>query len=562
MSIAAIVSGFAEAAILVLIARIAFALASTHNDVQVQAGPLGSHTFTIDQLVLLAGALVILRIALQTVAVILETRVTTSVLEHQRNSLVRRYLAAGWGLQSQQSEGRLQELVTTYAAHASGAVDACASGAIAAFNLFALLLTAIFVNAVASIAAAAAALMIGLLLRPLRAALRRRSSRAALANLEYATGLTEMTSTLQEVRIFGVEPQVRARLDTLNRRSIERSLATGYVSGAIPIIYQGVAMLLMVGALGAAHAAGFSRLASLGAIILILLRSLNYAIGVQSNLQVLHQMAPYIEGLAADKERYDQSAAAHGGEPIDGIGTIEFRRVSFAYEPDVPVLREVSFQVRKGEIIGIVGPSGAGKSTLVQLLLRLREPTEGEMLVDGRDVRRVDPDAWYRHLTVVPQEPHLFEGTVADNIRFFRAGVDADALERAAKLAHLHEDIRAWPLGYDTPVGARGGQLSGGQRQRLCIARSLVEGPDMMVLDEPTSSLDVRSESLLRETLSDLAPATTVFVIAHRMSTLSICDRIMVIMNGTMQGFDRPAELEASNPFYREALKLSGLRGM
>ena len=250
MSIAAIVSGFAEAAILVLIARIAFALASTHNEVQVKAGPLGSHTFTIDQLVLLAGALVIVRIALQTVAVILETRVTTSVLEHQRNSLVRRYLAAGWALQSQQSDGRLQELVTTYAAHASGAVDACASGAIAAFNLFALLLTAIFVNAVASIAAAVAALMIGLLLRPLRAALRRRSSRAAIANLEFATGLTEMTSTLQEVRIFGVEPQIRARLDTLNRRSIERSLATGYVSGAIPIIYQGVAMLLMVGALG------------------------------------------------------------------------------------------------------------------------------------------------------------------------------------------------------------------------------------------------------------------------------------------------------------------------
>ena len=234
--------------------------------------------------------------------------------------------------------------------------------------------------------------------------------------------------------------------------------------------------------------------------------------------------------------------------------------MSFAYEPDVPVLRDVSFEVRKGEIIGIVGPSGAGKSTLVQLLLRLREPSGGEMLVDGRDVRRMDPDAWYRHVTVVPQEPHLFEGTVADNIRFFRAGVDADALRRAAKLAHLHEDISAWPLGYDTPVGARGGQLSGGQRQRLCIARSLVEGPDMMVLDEPTSSLDVRSESLLRETLSDLAPATTVFVIAHRMSTLSICDRIMVIMNGSMQGFDRPAELEASNPFYREALKLSGLR--
>jgi ABC-type multidrug transport system fused ATPase/permease subunit len=117
-----------------------------------------------------------------------------------------------------------------------------------------------------------------------------------------------------------------------------------------------------------------------------------------------------------------------------------------------------------------------------------------------------------------------------------------------------------WPRGYDTPVGERGGQLSGGQRQRLCIARALVGDPDVVVLDEPTSALDVKSESLMRETLEGLAPAKTVFVIAHRLSTLSICERIMVILNGEMHGFDTPAELESSNPFYREALALSGMR--
>jgi ABC-type multidrug transport system fused ATPase/permease subunit len=210
--------------------------------------------------------------------------------------------------------------------------------------------------------------------------------------------------------------------------------------------------------------------------------------------------------------------------------------------------------------VGIVGPSGAGKSTLIQLLLRLREPTEGVMTVDARDARRLSLDDWYRHVAFVPQEPHLFAGTVADNVAFFRPEVDAADIQRAAKLAHLHDDVMSWPRGYDTMVGERGGQLSGGQRQRLCIARALVESPDMMVLDEPTSALDVRSESLIRETIADLAPSTTVFVIAHRLSTLAVCDRIMVILDGVLEGFDEPEQLEASNPFYREALRLSGMR--
>jgi ABC-type multidrug transport system fused ATPase/permease subunit len=175
-------------------------------------------------------------------------------------------------------------------------------------------------------------------------------------------------------------------------------------------------------------------------------------------------------------------------------------------------------------------------------------------------VRDFDLDDWYQHVSFVPQDAHLFADTIAENIRFFRDGVDDDAIVRAAKLAHLHDEIMARPLGYDTPAGERGGAISGGQRQRLCIARALVTEPDVLVLDEPTSSLDVKSETLVRKTVADLAPRTTVFVIAHRLSTLSICDRIMVIRDGVLQGFDEPAKLEATNSFYREAILLSALR--
>ena len=181
-------------------------------------------------------------------------------------------------------------------------------------------------------------------------------------------------------------------------------------------------------------------------------------------------------------------------------------------------------------------------------------------LANGIDAATIDIDDWYQRVTFVPQETRLFAGTVRENITFYRTGIDDAAVERAARSAHIHDDIVAWPQGYDTPVGERGSQVSGGQRQRICIARALVDDPDVVVFDEPTSALDVRSESLMRDTMAALAPEKTVVVIAHRISTLTICHRIMVVFDGEMQGFDTPSALEESNPFYQEALRISGMR--
>jgi len=561
MSISSILGGFVEAATLVLIARIAFALASDTSAVTVNIGPIHEWSFSVPALIAITAALIAVRMGFQWIQTVLSARATYATVSQVRGTLVRRYLAAGWPLQAQQRDGRLQELLTTYAGSASGAVNVLTGGAIAIFSLLALLVTAFAVSPLASLGAALGALLIGIVLRPLRLAVRRRSARTATANLEFATGVTELTSTLQEVRIFQVERPIGDRLSDLAEEYADAALQAAYMSGAIGVLYQGIAMFMLVGALAVAYGAGVTNLTSLGAVVLIMLRSLSYAQSVQGAFQGLHQVAPFLETLHEEEQRYTAAAVPRGGEPIEEIGDLCFEHVWFEYQPDRPVLKDVSFRVPHGEIVGIVGPSGAGKSTLVQLLLRLRNPTTGTVGTEDHDVRELSLDDWFRLVTFVPQEARLFAGTVAENIRFFREDVDDAAIERAAKLAHLHEDITSWPLAYETPVGERGGQLSGGQRQRLCIARALVDEPDVMVLDEPTSSLDIRSDALIRETLADLAPHTTVFVIAHRLSTLTMCDRIMVILDGELQGFDEPAELEASNPFYREALRLSGMRG-
>ena len=560
LSIISVVAGFAEAGVLVLIARIAFALTSDKQQVSISLGPLGTESFDIEFLLALAIALVVVRILLQAASVVLGTRATAAVGEITRRNLLTAYLATSWPLQAAQRDGRLQELLTTYVSAVSNSFGAVSQGIINGFNLTALLVTALWVSPLASLGAALAALAIGLLLRPLRAAVRRRSSRAASAGLDLATGVTELSANLQEVRIFGVKQAVGERLDVLNRNSARQTLLTGYIASSVGVIYQGLALLLIVGALGISYAVGLTGLASLGTIVLIALRSLSYAQAVQGSIQVLYQSAPYVEALEQEEAAYLGAAVQHGGRTLERIGSLAFDRVDFEYELGHPVLRDMSFAAHPGEIIGIVGPSGSGKSTLVQLLLRLREPSAGKFLVEGVDAREFALDDWYRNVSFVPQEPRLFAGTIAENIRFFRDGIDAAAVERAARLANLHDDIVSQPQGYDTPVGERGGQLSGGQRQRLCIARALVGEPSLIVLDEPTSSLDVRSEALIRETVGNLGGKTTVFIVAHRLSTLAVCDRIMAVLDGVLEGFDDPATLEATNPFYRETLKLSGLR--
>jgi len=397
-------------------------------------------------------------------------------------------------------------------------------------------------------------------LRPIRSRIRRRARIAAQANLAFLTDATETASHSLEARVLGVETQVADRTAALVDEAARTDLRTRLIAQYAPVIYQGAALLLVVGALAAVYAAGVTKLGDLGGIVLIMVRSLTYAQALQNTYQALQASAPQVEVLHDEIVRLETATVDRQGDPVPSIGELVFDGVWFAYVPGQPVLRDVSFRVPKGEIIGIVGPSGAGKSTLVQLLLRLRDPDVGSVRADGHDVRRLSLDDWYAHVSFVPQDPRLFAGTVADNIRFLRDELDSTAIERSAKLANLHDEVMAWPLGYDTPVGERGGQLSGGQRQRLCIARALVDEPDVLVFDEPTSALDVRSEALIRDTIAGLGGHATVFVIAHRLSTLSVCDRIMVLLDGEMQGFDRPDRLEAENPFYREALELSGLR--
>ena len=373
------------------------------------------------------------------------------------------------------------------------------------------------------------------------------------SQVDYANSVGEATRLAEETQVFGAGRVQEIRHSHLVENVRRRYQVTTFLLSLVPITYYGMVLLLLIGGLGLIEATGAGRLVSLGAAILLLVRAANYGQQLQGYYQGLRQSAPFLERLGETEKRYRSAAVSRGHRQVARVPSITFDSVSYSYTPARPVLRDLSFHVEAGEAIGIVGPTGAGKSTLVQILLGLRDPTSGRYLIDGEPAQTISEPGLTEAFAYVSQEPRVLQATVAENIAFFR-DLNRETVERAARLAHIDEDIRSWPHGYDTVIGQRADAVSGGQRQRICLARALVGEPFVLVLDEPTSSLDAHSESLVAESLNELKGNLTLFVVAHRLSTLTLCDRVMVIVNGRMEAFAPAHELKQIEGFYRRAV--------
>jgi subfamily B ATP-binding cassette protein MsbA len=236
--------------------------------------------------------------------------------------------------------------------------------------------------------------------------------------------------------------------------------------------------------------------------------------------------------------------------------SLEFKAVGFHYLPGHPILRNISFSLRKGEVLALVGPSGGGKTTLVDLIPRFYDPTEGKILWDGKDLREIKLESLRSHIGIVTQETILFHDSIQKNIAYGRPGATFWDVQAAAKGAFAREFIANTPQGFNTLVGDRGVKLSGGQRQRLAIARALLKDPPLMILDEATSALDTQSESLVQKALNGLIGHRTSVVIAHRLSTVRRANRIMVVDKGRIVEEGKHSYLLAKGGLYAKLYKM------
>jgi subfamily B ATP-binding cassette protein MsbA len=234
---------------------------------------------------------------------------------------------------------------------------------------------------------------------------------------------------------------------------------------------------------------------------------------------------------------------------------IRYRDVHFSYGREA-VLRGIDLEIRAGELVALVGRTGAGKSTLADLLMRFHDPERGSVEIDGIDLRDVRRESLRRLVSMVSQDPFLFDTTLLENIRYGRPDASLDEVIAAARAAHAHEFIEKLPLGYQTQAGDVGAQLSGGQRQRVTIARALLRDPQVLIFDEATSALDAKAEQVVQEAIRTLMQGRTVLVIAHRLSTVQSADRIAVLDGGRIAAVGTHEEVLARSPLYQELVRL------
>jgi ABC-type multidrug transport system fused ATPase/permease subunit len=365
----------------------------------------------------------------------------------------------------------------------------------------------------------------------------------------------EILTSIRAVKSFARERHelarfVRTGADTMQARltlTWQESLFSLTVTG---VTLTGTALVLVVGGMHVLD--GTLTVGSLLVVIAYLAAVYNPLSSIAETIGSLQQALVGArrvrEMLALAPEPLDDPDALDAA-PV--AGHVRFDRVAFAYDDDRQVLHEVSFVAQPGELVALVGLTGAGKTTLVSLIPRLFEPTGGRILVDGVDLRRYRLRSLRERISLVPQEPVLFSGTIADNIRYGRLDASDQEVEAAARAAHVHQFVQRLPKGYDTEVAEAGATLSGGERQRLGIARALLKDAPILILDEPTSSLDAISEETVFAALKRLRQGRTTIVIAHRLSTILDATRILVLHEGRLVAQGTHDDLVRSNLLYR-----------
>lgn len=473
-------------------------------------------------------------------------------LYHETGAIMRKMFAASWPFLLQQKLGVVHATMVRDLQRTSTLLGSVSQAIQSFTGFFIYLLVALNISPVMTLCTLVGGGVLLLVVRPFLSRTRRAGEDMSSTEKHLSQFITEHTMGMKALKASGLEARAMGAGDHLLALLRRLQIRLALVSSLSGSLFQPFTILFIIGMFAVTYQLPGFNLVSFIATLYLIQKIFTYLESGQSALHIISELVPYAQQTITFKHELSvhKEEKQPGKKPFVFEDAIAFNNVSLAYKEGEKILSNLTFTLEAGKTTALIGPSGGGKTSIADLMLRLFEPTEGVIELDGVPAKDVSLAQWRNAFGYVSQDIFLFNGTIEDNIRFYRDDLTREDIEEAARQANIYDYIISLPEGFKTTTGDRGVMLSGGQRQRVALARALAGKPKMLVLDEATSALDQESESLIQASIKNLHGHVTVFIIAHRLSTIENADHIMVLERGSLLEQGSPEELRAKPDSY------------
>lgn len=510
--------------------------------------------FNLTFLLLFIVLMFILKAATMATFVYIKIKINVDYAERTRDELFRTTLASSWGHLLNQKLGHLEMILMNDVTRGAHMLQLISSFIMITTGLTMYVVVALNISVSITLLTLALGGVFFLLFKPLMYRTRMAAYQTAVMNKDVNHYVSENVLGAKTVKSMFAGSAVAQKGSEYFSRLKELNRTVFMLSNISSILVQPVSLIFICIVFVVSYQSPDFSFAVLVAIVYLIQQMFQYIQQIQGNLHATNEAVPYLKSVLEHQENSLRAAEIDSGHARFSFErSLDFKNISFAYVKGLEVLKNVSFSIHRGEMVGLIGRSGGGKTTIVDLLLRLFNPISGAIMLDGRDFTEISVGEWRKNVGYVSQDIFLMNDTIANNIRFYNNGLTDKDIETAAKMANIYDFIQTCPDGFETVIGERGVMLSAGQRQRIIIARVLARNPKILILDEATSALDNESEAKIQKVIENLKRKITVLAVAHRLSTIKNADRLLVLENGKITETGTPEELlsDKQSYFYR-----------